>query len=138
MKKNLIILFVLSTFYIQAQTIIQQIDSAKTFNEMPVLTLTTIREYKNAYYNFTGVIDAGKKVILYFPVYIYDSGNVTRAEEKYNYLSTNPELNKTDCIHRNLVLYVSAIDRQLLIKWLNKYEYLGKQKMLLEQPTSPY
>jgi hypothetical protein len=138
MKKLLIALFILASLYLQAQTITQQIDSAKAFSEMPILKLTTAREFKNAYYNSTSAIAAGETVMLYFPVYIYDSGNITRAEEKYNYLSTSPELNKTDCIHRNLVLYLSNTDRQLLIKWLNKYEYLGKQQMKLEQPTSPY
>lgn len=138
MKKLLIAIFVLTSLHLQAQTITQQIDSAKAFNEMPVLKLTTAREFKNAYYNSTSAIAAGETIMLYFPVYIYDSGNITRAEEKYNYLSTSQELNKTNCIHRNLVLYLSTTDRQLLIKWLNKYEYLGKQQMKLEQPTSPY
>jgi hypothetical protein len=148
MKKLILSLFLVLAFTSNAQNEVlnAQIDSAKTFSQMPVLKLTVQRETNMLKYVLSDkkLTDmntktlAGETLTLCYPVYVYSSGNWSRAEEKYNYISTLPELtNITVLIHRNIVLYLNNIDKDLLIKWLNKYEYLGKQRMKIEQPHLP-
>jgi len=148
MKKLILSFFLLATLIAPAQNaaLSTQIDSAKNFNQMPVLRLTVARETNMLKYvlsdgKLTGTnakTPAGEILTLCYPVNVYSSGKWSRAEEKYNYISTAQELtNTTTLIHRNLVLYLSSTDRQLLIHWLNKYESLGKQRMKIEQPHLP-
>lgn len=146
MKKLLLSLFLVLSLTCSAQNLTQQIDSAQSFNEMPVLSLTVARNANSLKYvlsdgKLTGTnakTPAGETITLCYPVYVYDSGNWSRAEEKYNYIATAQELtSSTILIHRNLVMYLSNADRQLLIQWLNKYEALGKQRMKIEQPHLP-
>jgi len=148
MKKLILSFFLLATLIAPAQNaaLSTQIDSAKNFNQMPVLRLTVARETNMLKYvlsdgKLTGTnakTPAGETLTLCYPVNVYSSGKWSRAEEKYNYISTAQELtNTTTLIHRNLVLYLSSTDRQLLIHWLNKYEALGKERMKIEQPHLP-
>lgn len=145
MKKLFLSITLLLSLSVHSQTIEQRIDSARSFSEMPALSVTVTRETSLLKYTLyegklsqTGEkIPPGQTITLYFPLQVYDSGNWSRAEEKYNYISTTPEFTG-NLIHRNLVLYVSPDDRRLLIAWLNKYESLGKERMKIEQPTSPY
>lgn len=148
MKKLILSFFLLASLIAPAQNeaLNTQIDSAKSFNEMPVLMLAVARETNSLKYvlsdgKLTGtnqLTPAGEMLTLCYPVNVYSSGKWTRAEEKYNYISTARELtNKTTLIHRNLVLYLSSVDRRLLINWLNKYEALGKERMKIEQPNLP-
>jgi len=148
MKKLILSFFLLTSLIVPAQNaaLSAQIDSAKNFNQMPVLRLTVARETKMLKYVLSDgkligtneTTPAGETLTLCYPLYVYDSGNWSRAEEKYNYISTAVELtNTTNLIHRNLVLYLSTSDRHLLIHWLNKYEALGKEQMKIEQPHLP-
>jgi hypothetical protein len=148
MKKLILSFFLLASLIAPAQNqaLNARIDSAKTFTEMPVLKLTVARETNTLKYvlsdsKLTGTntkTAAGETLTLCYPVQVYDSGKWSRAEEKYNYISTAHELTGTTVlIHRNLVMYLSTPDRQLLIHWLNKYEALGKQRMKIEQPHLP-
>ena len=148
MKKLILSFFLLASLIAPAQNqaLNARIDSAKTFTEMPVLKLTVARETNMLKYvlsdsKLTGTNAktlAGETLTLCYPVQVYTSGKWSRAEEKYNYISTAQELTGTTVlIHRNLVIYLSTPDRQLLIHWLNKYEALGRQRMKIEQPHLP-
>jgi len=148
MKKLILSCFLLASLIAPAQNeaLNTQIDSAKTFNDMPILRLTVARETNMLKYVLSDSkptdtktkTAAGETLTLYYPVYVYDSGKWTRAEEKYNFITTAQELTGTSIIiHRNLVMYLSTPDRRLLINWLNKYEALGKQRMKIEQPHLP-
>lgn len=148
MKKLILSFFLLASLIAPAQNqaLNARIDSAKTFTEMPVLKLTVVREANMLKYVLSGgtltdtkaKTTAGVTLTLCYPVYVYSSGKWSRAEEKYNYISTAQELTDTTVlIHRNLVMYLSTADRRLLIHWLNKYEALGKERMKIEQPHLP-
>jgi len=148
MKKLILsfLLFVSITTFAQTEALNAQIDSAKSFNEMPILKLTVARENNSLKYVLSDgkltdtnqQTSVGETLTLCYPVYVYSSGKWTRAEEKYNYISTAQELtNTTTLIHRNLVLYLSSVDRRLLINWLNKYEAMGKERMKIEQQLLP-
>jgi len=148
MKKLILsfLLFVSITTFAQTEALNAQIDSAKSFNEMPILKLTVARENNSLKYVLSDgkltdtnqQTSVGETLTLCYPVYVYSSGKWTRAEEKYNYISTAQDLtNTTTLIHRNLVLYLSSVDRRLLINWLNKYEAMGKERMKIEQQLLP-
>ena len=148
MKKLILsfLLFFSITTFAQTEALNAQIDSAKSFNEMPILKLTVARENNSLKYVLSDgkltdtnqQTSVGETLTLCYPVYVYSSGKWTRAEEKYNYISTAQDLtNTTTLIHRNLVLYLSSVDRRLLINWLNKYEAMGKERMKIEQQLLP-
>jgi len=148
MKKLILSFFLLASLIAPAQNaaLSTQIDSAKNFNQMPILRLTVAHETNILKYvlsegKITGTnakTPAGETLTLCYPVNVYSSGKWSRAEEKYNYISTDQKLtNTTTLIHRNLVLYLSSVDRQLFIHWLNKYEALGKERMKIEQTHLP-
>jgi hypothetical protein len=143
---TVILLLITVTLSAQNEQIISQIDQSTTFEQMPVLKLTVARKTNMLEYSLTnGKLERrnattaqGKELTLYFPAQIYDSGRWSRAEEKYNYISTSPQVtDSTTWIHRNLVSYLSQPDMKLLMQWLNKYEQLGKIRMEAEQPTTP-
>ncbi len=141
-----ILLFLVLSLPAQNEQINSQIDQAATFDQMPVLKLTVARKTNMLAYSLVNsklerkndITAQGEELTLYFPAQIYPSGRWSRAEEKYNYISTTPQVtDSTTWIHRNLVAYLSQPNMKLLMHWIDKYEQLGKIRMKSEQPTTP-
>lgn len=142
MKRCIAILMVLLPLFVAGQNreqILQQIENAQSFEEMPFIKVVAVRDAnrigrKLEGYNTLQQVTKGDTLIMFFPIHIYDSGNWTRADESYNYIVLEPEMNKESLVvHQNIILHLDKEDNNLFRKWTFKYQELGKilqQKML--------
>lgn len=131
-----IIILLLFPFFLSGQNkaeIFDQIEQAENFEDMPTIKIVTMRKAdrigrKLADFNTLQHISKGDTLTMYFPIRIYDSGNWTRAYESYNYIVLEPEMNQqSKIVNQNIILHLDKENRNLLNKWLFKYQQLGKR-----------
>ncbi|MFV0537910.1 MAG: hypothetical protein ACK5M3_11115 [Dysgonomonas sp.] len=148
MRKYLTIIITLLPLFIYGQdshSLLQQINRAQSFNEMPIIKVVAARDAnrigrKLKDYNTLQQITKGDTLTMYFPIRIYDSGEGiwTRANESYNYIVLEHKMNNNSLIvYQNIMPHLNKEDQGLLRKWLFKYQNLGKalQQKMLEDGT---
>lgn len=138
--KKLLLLFILSiAININAQNeLILQIDTATQFSSMPVIKVPVSRDVYNSTFALIDnkivdkkqIIPSGEIITLHYPVYIFDSGNVARAVEMYNYISTEAEITPTTLLlGKTVLLSLNSENRKLVLHWLGKYQKLMIKEM---------
>lgn len=137
--KKAIFLFVISWFNLmifaqdKAQ-LLQQIENAKSFEEMPVIKITANRDHnykvRKEGFNEVANIKKGDVFTLYFPVYIEKNNTWKTVWYSYNYICLEPSMStNSKIVTRVIDLDISKEDRQLYHKWLFQYENLGRIKL---------
>jgi hypothetical protein len=144
MRTLLLSLIITFSFAVQAQNeaILAQIDSAKTYNQMPILHITTVRDAGKLKYRLVnGKVEQlnqksleGETFTLYFPAY---TRCVSDPEMIYKMASTTPIITDSTVLIYYLALmdYSSFADGTVLRRWREKYVNLfQKQPKAKEAP----
>lgn len=138
MRTLIFSLLITLSFALQAQneTLLAQIDSAKTYAEMPVIHVSVFRDAGQIKYHLASdkveeinqPVLAGESFTFYEPAYIHctaDRANI------YRYLSTSKSItDNTILIDRTkIMLHLKTQDQKLLSKWMDKYMELFKKQL---------